>query len=437
MEVTINRLSGVQEEAEIEVSHSELQPLFEQAYEKYRQKVEIRGFRKGKAPLDMIKKMYGSAIEHESLDDAADAFYKQAMQERNIHPIGQPKLVDMDFKPGQTFRFKINYEVRPVFALGEYKGVAVEKVIHRVTDEEIAAEIDYLRRANSTTEEVQGVTDEDHIVTADVQELDAADMPLIGRKSSGVRFNLFDQTLPEGIRKAIASAAVGGRYRATVESHGEDGRHATHVAISPSKIEKVTLPQFDADLVTKMTQGKVTTTEEFTASLRTDLERYWNDLAERKVRDGIADEIVRTHDFEVPESLVNTFLDAFLEDVKNRQRGKQLPVDFNIERFRNEGRPTAIWQSKWMLLKQAIAEAEKIEVTDDDLDALATAESARAKVDKDRVLQYYRNSGSATERLLSERIMSFLRSHARVREVEERQQDESLKPIERLTANTK
>jgi trigger factor len=79
LEVNINNLSEVLQEAEILVTNEELQPLFEQAYSKERKRIEVKGFRKGKAPLAMVKKLYGESIEQDTLNDAASDFYRKAM----------------------------------------------------------------------------------------------------------------------------------------------------------------------------------------------------------------------------------------------------------------------------------------------------------------------------------------------------------------------
>ena len=421
MEVTISTLSQIAQEAEIQVTSDELKPVFDRAFEKYRKKAEIRGFRKGKAPLDMIKRMYGETIEYESLDDAADAFYKKAMEERNIRPLGQPAMVDMDFKPGQHFRFKIKYEVRPPITLKKYKGLLVEKPVHIVTQSEVDAEIEHLQRVNSTTAAVETVTDANHLVTADVQEMDDAGMPLIGKKTTGARFLLSDTTLSADIRDVLTAARVGETYRAQFENRHDDHTHRMNIALAVTGIEKVTLPALDDEFVRKITKEKVATRDEFLKNVRADVERYWEDQAERKVRDAIADEIVRTHEFEVPESLVNGFLDAFVDDVKNRSKERTLPKGFDEKRFREESRVHAVWQAKWMLLKEAIAREEGISVTDEELEKIATAEAGRVGIDKDRLLAYYRSSSSATERLLSDKLMAFLRQQAKVKDVAEKE----------------
>ncbi len=418
MEVTINTLSGVEQEAEINVPDAELQPVFEQAYQKYRQKVELRGFRKGKAPMEMVKKLYGEAIEHESLDTVADEFYRRAMTEKNILPIGRPSMTDMEFKRGERFRFKIKYEIKPSIELKQYKGIAVEKPIHVITDAEINAEIDHLRRINSTTTEVSTVTDVEHIVTGDVQELDETGSPLVGKKTANARFYLSDQTLAKEIRESLSHAEPNGTYRTTVTSTQDNETRSTHIAITVTKIEKVNLPTFDDTFIQKITSEKVATTGEFLKNLRTDLEKYWEEKADRAVSDAIAAEIIRVHEVQTPETLVNGFLDAFVEDIKSKSKDRKLPHNFDEKKFREESRSYAIWQAKWMLLKERIAGAEQLTVTDEEIESLAAHEATRIGIEKERLLEYYRKSSAAVDRLLSDKIVTFLKQNAIIREKE-------------------
>lgn len=416
MQVSINTLSDVQYEADIEVNNEELQPHFEKAYARYRPTAEVRGFRKGKVPMAMIKKLYGEAIEHHALDTIAGEVYHKAMEEKSIHPIGQPALVDMDFKRGISFRFKIKYEVKPTIELGKYKDVAVDKPVHQVTDEEVGSEIEHLRRVNSETSEVTRVTDREHIVTADTQELDDVGTPLIGKKTTNARFLLSDNTLAPGISDALRDAEVGGEYRASFESKHGDHALAVHITLRVTKVEKVNLPPFDEAFVKKLTRDKVSSTDEFRKSLRADLERYWDEQSTRKLRDALVGELVRQHEFAIPESIVEGFLDSFVQEVKSGARGKKLPNDFNEQKFREENRSYAIWQAKWMLLKDRIAEVENIGVTDEDVRQAAEIEAARLGLPAERLLDYYKSSGSARERMLNEKVMSLLVSNARITE---------------------
>ena len=114
--------------------------------------------------------------------------------------------------------------------------------------------------------------------------------------------------------------------------------------------------------------------------------------------------------------MVDAFLASFVDDIKNRSQDKTLPPNFDEKKFREENRAYAVWQAKWMLLKERIAEQESIAVTDDDIVQLAEQEAQRIGIPKDRLVQYYRSSGAVRDRLLSDRVISFLRDHAKVKE---------------------
>jgi len=128
------------------------------------------------------------------------------------------------------------------------------------------------------------------------------------------------------------------------------------------------------------------------------------------------DEIVRTHEIPVPETLVNAYLESFMDEMRGRTRDRQLPRDFDEKKFREENRAYAVWQAKWMLLRDKIAEAENIAVTDSDLTAMAEADAGRSGIEKDRLLQYYRNSGSVSDRLLTDRVVAMLKANASIQE---------------------
>jgi trigger factor len=364
----------------------------------------------------MIRQLYGEAVEHDALDTIADEFYRKAMDEKQIHPVGRPTMVDMDFRRGESFRFKITYEIRPAITLGAYKGIVVDKPVRAVSDAEVEEEILALRRAQSTRSPVQSVTDQDHIVTADVQELDESGAPLIGKKTAGATFSLFDETLAPELRSALLHATVGTAVRARFESQHGDHTHPVHIAVTPTAIEKVDLPPLDDALVAKITGGKITGVTEFTTSLRADLARYWEEQSTAKLNDNIARAVVDAHDFPVPDALVNSILDSLVEDLKHRTRDRKLPRGFDESKFREESRAYATWQAKWMLLKEEIAAAESLSVTDAEIDALAEAEAKSTGIAKERLLTFYKSSGATTERLLSDKVMALLRSAATITE---------------------
>jgi len=417
VEATINNISEVSKEVEISASASEIQPHFDKAYSDYRPKVEIKGFRKGRAPLDLVKKLYGDMIEHEALPTVASQLYRDVVKEQQLKPIGEPVIVDMDYKRGETFRVKIRYDVRPTFTLKDYKGIPAEKPVHPVTNREVEDEIVRLQKMNSTTEEAESVSDDEFVVTAQVQELDKTGVPIIGKKTQDARFYLADPQLEQPIRDALSQSQLGNDYQIAFQHQHDEHTHDVNLRISVSKIERVILPVFNDEFVKTVTKDKVATAEEFKTKLRQDLVEYWNEKSRRSVVNMIIGEIVRRHDFQVPESLIRSVLEGLLEEVKTQYPDKQLPADFDPERFFQENRAYAIYQAKWALIREEIIEAEGIKADDKDLEALAETESGRIGIDKQRLVEYYKSSDQIKDRLVSDRIIKFLVEHAKITEV--------------------
>ena len=421
MEVSITDINDVQKEIEVTASAEELTPHFEKAYKEQLPRIEIKGFRKGKVPLDLVKKLHGESIEQQSLDSIVNDVYRQLVRERNIQTVGDPVLTEMDYKRGEALKFRISYEIKPAFELKDYKGLTVEKLIHRVTEREIEGEILRLRRANSSLSPAAEVTDDEHVVTADIQEIDPTGNPLIGKKTPDVRLYLAEESVFEEVKAVLRHAAAGSALRVTVTprrdaSQPTGRKEPTHLEITVKKIEKVTLPELDADLVKKMTKGKYETPEEFLKHLREDLERYWQDRSERMLTDLLIGEIVRRHDFTVPESLVRTVIDSLLEELKDRYPSKRLPPGFDEKDFREKNRAYGVFQAKWYLVRERIIEAEKLGVDASDLDRLADQEAEKLGMDKNRLKTFYESSEAVKSRIVSDKLLSFLKAHATISE---------------------
>ncbi|MEX0737636.1 MAG: trigger factor [Bacteroidota bacterium] len=426
MEVTLVSISDVSKEVEIHATSDELKPHFEKAYHEYRPKIEIKGFRKGKAPLDMIKKLYGELIENEYLDKLASELYRQAVQEKDLKPIGEPTLVDLDYRRGEHFRFKIKYDVRPTITLKQYKGLSVKAVVHRLVDAELEEEIDRLRKGNSALVDVEKATDDEHIVTAEMQELDESGVPLIGKKTENARFYLADPQLEKPFKDALTGAAKGNEHTVRFEHQHGDHTHKVNAKLNVTNVQKVILPELNDELVKKVTKDKISTVAEFRTSLREDLESYWKEKNRRSRINAIIAEIIRLHEFEVPESLIRSVIEGLLEEIKNQYPNKQLPQDFEFEKFFQENREYALYQSRWALLREDIVGAENLEVDEATLVALAEREAPKIGIDKERLITYYKSSDQVKDRLVSEKLMDLLISSSMINEVDDATVQDSL-----------
>lgn len=416
MEVALSNITDIEKEIQIQVTAKELVPHFEDAYKREQSKLEVRGFRKGKAPLDLIKRIYGESIEYDALSQIASDFYRKYAEEEHLEPLGEPVLADINYKRGEELTFKIKFEVKPKFELGNYKGIQLERVIYPITEKDVENELRRLQKSNSTRSEAQSATDDEHILAVDVQELDHAGTPLIGKKNLDMRVYLADESVHPEVRLALLGVSTGEsrRIKYEIERDGQKTQH--HIECTVKKIEKVQLPDFDDEFVKKVTKKKVSTLTEFRKRIQSDLEAYWRDASERNMVDTLIGEIVRQHDFTVPESLIKAVADSYIEELKSQYPNKKFPADFDEKQFRDEYRPSAIFQAKWYIVRERIAEAEKIAVEEADIQRRAERDAPNMGIDKERLLQFYQTSDSVKEKITSEKLMTFLKDHAIITE---------------------
>ena len=155
MEFKVNDVNSSEKEVEITLSYDEIKEEIELEVKQQTKKLQLPGFRKGKVPPSMAKKIYGDALDYEASEKVANARFWDVAKKNNLNPIGQPVMTNLDFKPGEDLKFKVKFEVLPVLDVKDYIGQAIEVPDLKVTDEEVQKEIDYILKSNSITEEVE------------------------------------------------------------------------------------------------------------------------------------------------------------------------------------------------------------------------------------------------------------------------------------------
>ncbi|MEN3039409.1 MAG: trigger factor [Candidatus Kryptonium sp.] len=410
MELNITKLSQTEQEAEIKLDWSELAPYFEEAYRKFRAEAEIKGFRKGKAPMELIKRQFGEQIEYDALDDIVNNVYQNLVKDKKIEPVGTPKLVDVDYKRGESLIFKIKYEIIPDFQISNYENLEVEKIVHIVDDKEVENEIKRLLVANASYEETDEVKGELYRVTVDLQGVDQNNLPVLGKRSEDVVIDLDDDSVVKNLREKLMRAKKGDEFiiELTVDNKPEK------VRVFVKKIEKKILPELSDEFASKVTGGKVNSVDELKDYLKTELQKWWDEYSDIKFYDNIISEIVRTNDFPVPESLVEDFIQSMLDEEKSKYPDGKLPENFDEQFFRQKKKADAVFSAKWYIIKNKIAQIEGIELTDDDFEKLAEEDSAEIGIEKEKLISFYKRSEHIREKVLNRKVLQFLKDKVKI-----------------------
>lgn len=417
LDYNIKNLSDSEKEIEIVISREELEPHFQKAYREYQKKVELPGFRKGKVPLEKIIKLYGKTIEYETLEKIADESFQKTVEEKNISFIGTPSLIDMNYKKGESVTFKIKYEIIPEFELKNYKGLEFEKLIHKVTDEEVENEIERILFYNAEKEETKTATDDYHIIQFEVQELDENNTPLIGKVLKDERAYLADKNITKEFKEALTNSSVGDVRNVKYEYEHDGHKHKQNLQLTIKKVEKVIIPKLTDEFIKKITKDKTTSVEEFRKKLRKDIEDYWEEQSKSRVLATIKEKIVSSYDFSVPNSLVEKLLDSFVAELKERYPNRTLPKNFDENKYRQENRQNAIWQAKWLIIRERIIQEEKLDVNDSDYEKYVAEGMQQTGIEHDKLLEYYKNSPGLKESILTQKINQILLNQNKINEI--------------------
>jgi trigger factor len=412
VEVSIKNLNDCTSELTCSMSVEDLAPHFIKAYREAVPMIELKGFRKGKVPLPMIKKLYGEEIEYKAVDDITNEVFKNELKEREINPIGAPVMTDLQFKPGTPLSFTIKYETKPVVEAKEFRNTAVEAEVIPFNEEAYEKELMHRRRYFATYEEAPSVEGEEYIVTADTDEFDEAGNIIPAHSRKDVRFPIYEPSLEKEIVAALKSTPVGQTSDVELEHAHGDHVHKVHLKVAVKKIEKPVLPELNDEFAIKASYDRFKTLDEYTKDLRESLEKYYKERNEKAIESELLKKIVEPYEFTVPQSLTESVLDAYIDDVKSQQAGKELPRGFDVKKYRDTYREGAAWEAKWMLVREALLAKEHIAVTDEDYTVLADEIAPKSGIDKERLIKYYKESDTVSEKILSDKLMKLIKESA-------------------------
>jgi trigger factor len=258
MNATIHERSPIQRELEIRVDEAELQAAFDDAYKTMRPRLSLPGFRPGKAPLAVVKRLHGDAIEGDALEKLAQEKFREAAEEHKIEPLGPPVMTDLHRHPGEGAHFKIAYEIQPQIELKDFSGIEIEKKDIPITDADVTERIERLRVGIAEREPVAKIEDANTIAKIEMSEMDVEEGREPG-KSEEVEIYLADPDIIPELQKALIGAEVGSNVIVQLpkrrpkdpqaeQQYEEMGR----VAVRVIEAQKLLLPAIDEAFIKKV-----------------------------------------------------------------------------------------------------------------------------------------------------------------------------------------
>jgi trigger factor len=421
---TIHEKSQVARELEIKVDESEVQAAFDQAYKTMRPRLSLPGFRPGKAPLGLVKKLHGDAIEGDTLEKLAQDKFREAAEELKIEPLGAPVMTDLHRHAGEGAHFRIMYEIAPAIEIKDFTGMEVEKKILSITDQDVTDRIERLRFGLAEREPTAKVDDVHTIVKIQMREMNAPEGIEPGRTEQTEIYLADPEIIPE-LQKAILGAEVGATvtvelpHRTPEPGTGMMKEEVGSVEVSVLEAQRVLLPPLDEALIKKISEDKISTEEELRNEIKTGLEQSAAKHSEEQFEERIVQKLIEMHPIEVPRTISNAILDQMIEEREQENVRRGFPANYGIDagEFRERNRPIAEARGKWVLLREKLIESEGIEATDEDLEKLAEEESAKYGLTKENLLKYYHKHDTIRNRIVSDKLGARLREKVKIVEL--------------------
>jgi trigger factor len=423
MEYNVIELNSSEKEVEIKLQFEEIKNELEKEVKKQSSKIQVPGFRKGKVPVSMLKKMYGDALEYEASEKIANSFFWKVAEENQFKPIGQPTMTDLKFEPEKELTFKVKYETIPILNVKDYKGISLEIPEFIVSDVEVEKEIDYIRKSNKSLEDADKILDNNFIIDAEVILAEKNGEAIPESKPEKMQIDLTADGVAKEIVDSSKNKKVGDNFRFSYKDEHkhklEDGTEEIHkeeftYQVNVLGIKKIVLPELNEELIKKATKDKVSTETELREEIKKDIQNYYDQRTEEMVRGKLIGEIVKTNDFDPPKSLVNNILEEYVKS--EEEQAKKSKYHFNKDETRKRLIKSAENEVKWYLIRSEIQKNEKIEVTDTEIKELAEKEAEKIGIPVDKIINYYKTSNQ-TERILDQKLFDFLKSNNTISKV--------------------
>jgi len=362
----------------IEVSAEEFEKACEKAYQKNKNKINVQGFRKGKAPRNVIEKMYGAGVFFE---DAANEIipdaYEAAAKESGLEIVSRPEIDVVQIGKGEAFIFTAEVAVKPEVELGQYKGIEVEKVSVEVTEDEVTAELDRVREQNSRMITV----DDRAVADGDIANIDyegfCDGVAFAGGKGEAYDLAIGSHSFIDTFEEQLIGKNIGDEVEVNVtfptEYHAPElAGKAAMFKVKVNGIKVKELPELDDDFAQDVSEFD--TLEEYKNDLKATLLSRKEREAKGVKEDAVIAKIVENAKMDIPEPMIDANTRQMAEDFAQRIQAQGLSLEqyfqftgMNANTFMENLKPQAVKRIQSRLVLEAVVKAENIVASEEDV----------------------------------------------------------------------
>ena len=422
MKVELQDLSEVEKILKIEVPGEKVNQIIGEVTNELRKRAKVKGFREGRVPAYLVKKLFKEEIEERSVERIIEKTLSDAIKEKNLEPLLRPKIEEIgELKEGESFKYSVLVEIRPEIELKkeDYTGIEVEREPDEVSDEEVERVLNEFRYSFSELKKVEGeeAIQERYIAVVKFEAYDG-DQLIPGHQAEALYIDVGTGEFNEKIEKELIGKKVGDKFTVEVE-YPEEGLNpllagkTVRYEIEVKEIYKRDLKELNDEFVKGLNMG-FETVEELRESIKKRLLEEKKRKNENAFREKLLEKILEKVEIKVPARYVELKLYQLIEQVRDsleRDGFSFESLNLSMEKLKEKLYPIAEKQAKEELLLEKIAEVENIEVSQEEIDKTVEAISKGLKVSKEQAqgIVYF----SILPKKLAEKTLQFLVDNAK------------------------
>ena len=396
MSLKVEKLEHNMAKLTIESGADELEKALQGAYQKQKGRINIPGFRKGKAPRQLIEKMYGPEVFYEdAANDLINTAYAKALEETDEEIVSRPQIEVVQIEKGKPFIFTAEVALKPEIQVGKYKGVKVEKINTDVKDAEIEDKLKEEQNRNARKVEVTDRAAKDgDIVNIDYSGSIDGEV-FDGGTAKGQELEIGSHSFIDNFEDQITGKNIGDEFDVNVTFPGD--YHEKSLAGKPAVfrvklngIRENQVPELDDDFADEVSE--FSTLKEYKEDIKKKLKEGKEEEAKRIKTDQALKAIVEDSEMDIPQAMIDTEAEQLVQNFANRFRQQGFTLQqymqftgMTADKLKEDMTAQAKINIESRLVLEAVAKAEKIEASDEELDKELESMAAQYRIEKDKI----------------------------------------------------
>jgi trigger factor len=417
--VRMDELDGVQSRIHVEASAERVEEEINAVARRYRKELQVPGFRKGKAPLRLIKSRFREALQGELLSEWVPKLYQEALDQEGFVPLAQAEIEDMEYETGESLRFAALVELKPDIEVAGYDGLEATRTLYKVRDEQVDQWVAHQRERHAQIEMVHRPAREGDVILVDLQRIDRGGIPIVGERMENQQIELgASHNLGEAFDQQIAGAGEGEERRVELAAPEQE---PVFFSVKVKEIHEKTLSELDDDFAKDV---GFDTLRELREKVGTHIKARMDEASEEEMHSELVNQLIAQNAFDAPQTMVDNYLKSIIEEVKRRS-----PGELNEKALREQERGSAIRHIKTHLILQGIASAEHIEVPDEEIEDPIRKAAEGSKTSFEALRDAMKSDGRWERMhsdLLEKKAMDFIVDRADIKEVVKDQKQSGL-----------